>query len=74
MIEMNDMKPKASVPEKLAYTIPEACEVSSLGQTSLYQAIREKRLTARKYGTRTVITREDLAAFLRTLPAVTRPD
>jgi excisionase family DNA binding protein len=68
------MSRKGEPSEKLAYTIPEACEVSSLGQTSLYQAIREKRLTARKYGTRTVITREELAAFLRALPTITPPE
>jgi excisionase family DNA binding protein len=54
--------------EKLAFTIQEAAAVSSIGQTSLYKAIRDKQLTARKYGTRTVITRTDLQAFLDTLP------
>jgi excisionase family DNA binding protein len=54
--------------EKLAFTIPEAATASSLGQTSLYKAIKDGQLTARKYGTRTVITRADLTAFLEKLP------
>jgi excisionase family DNA binding protein len=58
--------------EKLAFTIQEAAAVSSIGQTSLYKAIREGRLKARKYGTRTVITRLDLQAFLDSLPPTSR--
>lgn len=54
--------------EKLGLTVPEAAALSSLGQTSIYKAIREGRLTARKYGTRTIIARADLQAFLDTLP------
>ena len=53
--------------EKLAFTIQEAAAVCSIGQTSLYKAIREKQLKARKYGTRTIITRIDLQAFLDSL-------
>jgi excisionase family DNA binding protein len=60
--------PLRPVVEKLAFTIQEAAAVSSIGQTSLYKAIRERRLKARKYGTRTVITRLDLQAFLDSLP------
>jgi excisionase family DNA binding protein len=54
--------------EKLGLTVPEAAVLSSLGQTSIYKTIREGRLTARKYGTRTIITRIDLQAFLDALP------
>jgi hypothetical protein len=42
--------------------------LSSLGQTSSYKAIREGRLQIRKYGTRTIIKRSDLASFLENLP------
>lgn len=54
--------------EKLGLTVPEAAALSSLGQTSIYKAIREGRLRIRKYGTRTIITRSDLASFLENLP------
>jgi excisionase family DNA binding protein len=43
--------------EKLALTIQEAAQLSSLGQTSIYKAIRDGQLISRKYGTRTIITR-----------------
>jgi excisionase family DNA binding protein len=49
--------------DKLGLTVPEAAALSSLGQTSIYKAIREGRLRIRKYGTRTIITRSDLASL-----------
>lgn len=54
--------------EKLGLTVLEAASLSSLGQTSMYKAIREGRLRSRKFGTRTIITRADLASFLENLP------
>ena len=54
--------------ERLGLTVPEAAALSSLGQTSIYKAIGEGRLRIRKYGTRTIITRADLASFLENLP------
>jgi excisionase family DNA binding protein len=57
-----------SAMEKLGLTVPEAAALSSLGQTSIYKAIKEGRLRIRKYGTRTIITRADLLSFLETLP------
>ncbi|WP_050420488.1 helix-turn-helix domain-containing protein [Bradyrhizobium tropiciagri] len=54
--------------ERLALTVAEAAVLSSLGQTSVYKAIREGRLRVRKFGTRTIITRADLTSFLDNLP------
>jgi hypothetical protein len=58
--------------KKLAYTIEEAAQLSSLGQTSIYKAIRNNLLIKRKYGTRTVITDYDLMSFLDNLPIDTK--
>ena len=50
------------------------------GRTSVYQAIKDGRLVARKFGRKTVILKEDWEAFLRGLPAIngnkqlTKPD
>ena len=49
--------------EPLAYSVREACRVSSLGRTRLYQLINEGRLDVRKVGKRTLIP----AASLRHL-------
>jgi hypothetical protein len=41
---------------------------STIGETSLCKAIKDRRLIARKFGTRSVILRSDLIAFLENLP------
>lgn len=50
-------------PEPLAYSVADACKVSSIGKTSLYALIAEGRLEIRKIGKRTLIP----AASLRRL-------
>lgn len=50
-------------PEPLAYTVAEACRVSTIGKTRLYALIAERRLAAVKIGKRTLIP----AASLRRL-------
>jgi len=50
-------------PEPLAYSVADACKVSSIGKTRLYALIAEGRLDARKIGKRTLIP----AASLRRL-------
>ena len=50
--------------EPLAYSVNEACRVSSLGRTRLYQLIGEGRLEARKIGKRTLIPAASLRALI----------
>jgi hypothetical protein len=50
--------------EPLAYSINEACRVSSLGRTRIYQLIGEKRLQVRKIGKRTIIPAASLRALI----------
>ena len=49
---------------KLAYSIREACHVSSLGKTTLYSHIANGRLKAVRIGGRTVITADSLRALV----------
>jgi Helix-turn-helix domain len=51
-----------------AYRIPEVCELTALGRTSVYAAIKSGDLVARKWNRCTIVLAEDLAAFLRNLP------
>lgn len=53
----------APPPEPLAYTIHDACRISSIGRTRLYELIKEGKLEARKVGKRTLV----MAASLRRL-------
>lgn len=50
--------------EPLAYSINEACHVSSLGRTRLYQLIGEGKLDVRKIGKRTLIPAASLRALI----------
>jgi len=51
-------------PQPLAYSISDACRVSSIGKTRLYQLINEGKLEARKLGKRTLIPAESLRRLI----------
>jgi excisionase family DNA binding protein len=53
---------------RLAYSVAETARLAGLGRDTVYQAIREGQLIARKCGRRTLINHADLEAFLRSLP------
>ena len=55
-------------PEGLS--LPEACKIAGLGRTTVYQAITDGQLVARKAGKRTIILRGDLQNFLLALPVL----
>jgi excisionase family DNA binding protein len=54
--------------EPLAYLPKPAAQYLGIGLTSLYAEIKAGRITARKYGRRTLIPAEDLKAWLAALP------
>jgi excisionase family DNA binding protein len=54
----------------LAYTISEACTVARAGRTSVYEAIRDGALIARKRGRKTLILANDLRDWIERLPAI----
>jgi excisionase family DNA binding protein len=53
-MQHNDLKPK------LAYSIREACEATSLSRTTVYAHIASGRLRAVRVGGRTIIPAENL--------------
>jgi excisionase family DNA binding protein len=55
-------------PYRVAHSIAEVCAATGLGRDGVYNAINAGRLTARKFGRRTVILDHDLRAFLDALP------
>lgn len=52
----------------LALTITEACEVTRIGRTSLYEVLKTGELTARKRGKTILILVADLERWLHSLP------
>jgi excisionase family DNA binding protein len=55
----------------LAYSVAQACVVSSIGRTTLYTAIKSGELQTRKVGRRTLITAHDLNSWLNSRPTGT---
>ena len=51
-------------PAKLAYSIKEACQATSLGRTTIYALIAEQRIVVRRIGGRTVIPVDSLQALI----------
>lgn len=49
---------------KLAFSIREACEASSLGRTTIYSHIAAGRLEAKRIGGRTIIPADSLHALI----------
>ena len=57
--------------DKLAYSIPEVQAKAGLGRDTIYDAIRNGHLVARKHGRRTLILASELEAYLAQLPTFT---
>ena len=55
-------------PHRAAYSVDEVAVMAGVGRDAVYDAIREKRLVARKWGRRTVITDAAFREFLESLP------
>lgn len=62
-----------NVPQKAAFTVPEACAFLGIGRTNLYKIAGEGKLDLRKVGGRTLITAESLKQVLEEAPRVVLP-
>lgn len=51
--------------DRLALTVPAACEAASLGRTMVYKAITTGELASIKVGKRRLVLRDDLLDWLR---------
>ena len=50
-------------------TLTQVCEETNTGKTTLYKLIKEGRLLAVKVGTKTLVRREDMNAWVASLDA-----
>jgi excisionase family DNA binding protein len=57
-----------SPPERLAYSVDEASQITGLSRDLLYDQMRTGQLAYLKVGRRRIITRQHLEAFLRGSP------
>jgi hypothetical protein len=65
---MKTPKEKIQPGDKVAFTIDEAVQSSTIGGSSLAKALKDKRLRSKKFGKRVVILKTDLVTFLENLP------
>jgi excisionase family DNA binding protein len=61
------------VPEPLALSIKQACELSSIGRTKFYELLKNNQIPARKCGRKTLILRIELEQALKALPRAGGP-
>lgn len=54
--------------EPLAYSVADACRVTSIGRTRLYELIAQGKLETRKIGKRTLIPAASLRALVEGNP------
>jgi excisionase family DNA binding protein len=59
-----------NTPSTAAFTVAQVMERLHIGRDTVYKAIREGRLPARKLGKRTLIVASDLEKFLASLPTI----
>jgi hypothetical protein len=60
-------KPRpAPLPDALAYTIPDACRVTGIGRTKLYELIGAKRIRISRAAGRVLVLGDSLRALLNT--------
>jgi excisionase family DNA binding protein len=58
------MQHKSSQPPRIGYSIREACQMSSLGRTSIYKHIASGRLRVTRIGRRTIVLADSLHAMI----------
>lgn len=53
--------------DKISVTIPQACELTGLGRSTIYRLFDESKLSRVKVGSRTLIMVSDLRALMDSL-------
>src|SRR5262249_14794297 len=59
--------------DRIAYTLPEAARVAGVSRTRIFDAVRKQELTIRKAGRASIVTHDDLVAWIKSLPARGKP-
>jgi hypothetical protein len=54
--------------DRIAYSLPEAARIAGVSRTRIFDAVRGRELTVRKAGRSSIVTHDDLLAWIRSLP------
>ena len=65
---MPNTSPVESADTPLAFSVNEACAICSFGRTTFYKYLKAGKIPARKFGSRTIVPRDELALALKSLP------
>jgi hypothetical protein len=52
----------------IAYQLPEAARIAGVSRTRIFEAVRKQELTIHKAGRNSIVTHDDLLAWIRSLP------
>jgi excisionase family DNA binding protein len=58
--------------EQISYTPEQAALITGRSRSRIFKAIKDKELTARKDGKATLLERDELRRWVRSLPAIGR--
>jgi hypothetical protein len=59
--------------DRVAYPLPEAARIAGISRTRIFEAVRKQELTVRKAGRASIVTHDDLMAWLKSLPIKGKP-
>jgi hypothetical protein len=51
--------------DRIAYTLPEAARIAGVSRTRIFEAVRKQELTIRKAGRASIVTHDDLVAWVK---------
>jgi excisionase family DNA binding protein len=54
--------------DTIMLSVEEVCQICSFGRTTFYKYLKLGKVPARKFGTRTVVLRDELAEAIKSLP------
>jgi hypothetical protein len=54
--------------DRIAYSLPEAARIAGVSRTRIFDAVRRRELTVRKAGRSSIVTHDDLLAWINSLP------
>ncbi len=59
--------------DRIAYSLPEAARVAGVSRTRIFEAARRQELTIHKAGRASIVTHDDLIAWIMSLPVKGKP-
>jgi hypothetical protein len=54
--------------DRVAYSLPDAARIAGVSRTRIFEAVRKQELTIRKAGRASIVTHDDLLAWINSLP------